>query len=90
MDPEDFLKWTEHEQATEEQNQKNSGVRSKGPRTEEEEDTETQLFEAVSKRAWMDVCLQLLKVGLRNAIYFSRLVCLQWKQSNRTTCPSCG
>ena len=32
-------------------------------KTLEEEDLEDQLFEAVSKRAWIDVLLQLLKVG---------------------------
>ena len=31
-------------------------------KTEEEEAMEDQLFEAVSKRAWTDICLQILKV----------------------------
>ena len=39
------------------------GHHPSNPKTEEEEALEDQLFEAVSKRAWTDILLQLLKVG---------------------------
>ncbi len=62
MEPLDYKVWTEHERAQENEN-KSGGHAGSRVQTEEEEAVEMQLFEAVSKRAWTDVCLQLLKVG---------------------------
>ena len=64
MEPQDYKVWM-HLQCHLEAERNKSGHRD-GTRlkTEEEETIEDQLFEAVSKRAWTDVLLQLLKVCL--------------------------
>ena len=61
MDPRDYKNWMilqrQLQAATHE-----SGHWYTPVKTLEEEDLEDQLFEAVSKRAWIDILLQLLKV----------------------------
>ena len=61
MEPTDYKRWVELQRALEAEKYKD-GIRENKVKTEEEEALEDQLFEAVSKRAWTDVLLQLLKV----------------------------
>lgn len=64
MEPQEYRTWMRIQRQIEAHKNKSghrSGLRAK---TVEEETIEDQLFEAVSKRAWTDVLLQLLKVCL--------------------------
>jgi regulator of replication initiation timing len=65
MMPEDYKTWVKLQQELEERKRK-SANREPKTKTEEEEAVEDQLFEAVSKRAWTDVLLQLYKVGFHS------------------------
>ena len=62
MTPADYKRWVRLQKELEAKKNK-GGHRENKPKTEEEEAIEDQLFEAVSKRAWTDVLLQLVKVG---------------------------
>ena len=69
MEPTDYKRWVELQRALEAEKYKD-GIRENKVKTEEEEALEDQLFEAVSKRAWTDVLLQLLKVqNLHSVMY---------------------
>ena len=59
MEPSDYKLWVHYQKAVE--NRKKGGFQMKA-KTEEEEALEEQIYDAVSKRAWTDICLQLLKV----------------------------
>lgn len=61
MEPADYKMWVKLQKEMEARKNK-SGHRETKLKTEEEEAIEDQLYEAVSKRAWTDVLLQLLKV----------------------------
>ena len=75
MEPLDYKHWAQLQKDIEQKKNK-TGRREIRVKTEEEESLEDQLFEAVSKRAWTDVLLQLLKVGhlekLENTIFIFR------------------
>ena len=60
MEPKDYKTWVQLQKDLDAQKHQ-GGHRETKPKTEEEEAIEDQLFEAVSKRAWTDVLLQLLK-----------------------------
>ena len=68
MEPADYKLWLHYQKAVE--NRKKGGFQMKS-KTEEEEALEEQLYDAVSKRAWTDICLQLLKVRLNCMVYTS-------------------
>ena len=61
MMPVDYKRWVALQKELEAKKNK-SGHWENKQKTEEEEALEDQLFEAVSKRAWTDVLLQLYKV----------------------------
>ena len=61
MEVADYKVWAKLQKAI--QAYKSSSGHVTSPKTEEEEALEDQLFEAVSKRAWTDILMQLLKVG---------------------------
>ena len=62
MTPGDYKQWVALQREMEARRSKSTGHSMSRMKTEEEEAIEDQLFEAVSKRAWTDVMLQLLKV----------------------------
>ena len=62
MEPEDYRLWNQYQKAVKHRQRTSQGHWELKLKTEEEEAMEQQLFEAVSKRAWTDICLQLLKV----------------------------
>ena len=62
MEPRDYKEWVKLQRAIDAKRHA-SGHRDVKLKTEEEEAIEDQLFDAVSKRAWTDVLLQLLKVS---------------------------
>ena len=62
MEPEDYRLWNQYQKAVKNRKRTSQGHWELNLKTEEEEAMEQQLFESVSKRAWTDVCLQLLKV----------------------------
>ena len=62
MEPEDYRLWNKYQKAVKNRQRTSHGHWEVKLKTEEEEAMEQQLFEAVSKRAWTDICLQLLKV----------------------------
>ncbi len=61
MEPSDYRRWTQLQKEIEAKKHQ-SGRREIRMTTEEDEAIEDQLFEAVSKRSWTDILLQLLKV----------------------------
>ena len=61
MEPSDYKQWVKLQQDIEIERHR-SGHCDIKLKTEEEEAIEEQLFEAVSKRAWTDILLQLVKV----------------------------
>jgi hypothetical protein len=61
MEPQVYKHWAQLQKDIEAKKNK-TGRRDIRVKTEDEEALEEQLFEAVSKRAWTDVLLQLLKV----------------------------
>ncbi len=61
MEPGDYKMWVQLQKDIQAKKNK-TGHRDIRTKTEDEETIEEQLFEAVSKRAWTDVMLQLLKV----------------------------
>ena len=61
MDPPDYKKWVQLQKEMEAAQHK-TGHWNSNLKTLEEEELEDQLFDAVSKRAWIDLLLQLLKV----------------------------
>ena len=63
MEPKDYKKWVAFQRDLDIKRHA-GGHRATKLKTEEEEAIEDQLFEAVSKRAWTDMLLQLLKVRL--------------------------
>ena len=63
MEPGDYKRWVALQKEIEVERHR-SGHREIKMKTEEEEAIEDQLFEAVSKRAWTDILLQLLKVSI--------------------------
>lgn len=62
MEPRDYKTWVLLQREIESQKASKSPA-SLGIKTEEEEALEDQLFEAVSKRAWTDILLQILRVS---------------------------
>ena len=64
MEPENYKLWNQYQKAVEHHKRKSGGPFEMKMKTEEEEAIEDQLFESVSKRAWTDICLQLLKVQM--------------------------
>ena len=77
MEPADYKHWARLQKEIETKRNK-SGHREIRVKTEEEEALEEQLFEAVSKRAWTDILLQLLKVYEMQLLYSS---CIQSSNS---------
>ena len=67
MEPNDYKVWSKLQRAIAAKKQPNGYKEIL--KTEEEEALEDQLFEAVSKRAWTDILLQLLKVCTRCHAY---------------------
>lgn len=63
MEPRDYKCWVQLQREVEMKKNKSGHWETK-PKTEEDEAIEDQLFEAVSKRAWTDILMQILKVGL--------------------------
>ena len=62
MEPYDYKVWLAMQKELEAEKNK-EGIIDTSVLTTEEQEIEDQLFEAVSKRAWTDVLLQILKVS---------------------------
>ena len=77
MEPEDYKLWSQYQRVVQNRKSKNGGHLEVNRKTEEEEAMEDQLFEAVSKRAWTDICLQILKV---KTCMYQNIKCLEWDE----------
>jgi hypothetical protein len=63
LEPRDYHLWKQMQKQLKLELTK-QGEETQAKNMEEEEELEEDVFEAVSKRAWTDILLQLLKVGI--------------------------